>query len=72
MRHLGGVVSALVDGHLQPATAERLLAHAVTCPPCRARLAAERSVKTTLVRAPAPTPPQSLIQSLLEGPRVGP
>lgn len=68
MRHLVGLVSALVDGHLPSAVAERLLAHAVVCPPCRVTLADERKVKAALVDTPAPEPPIDLIRKLLEVP----
>lgn len=66
VRHLVDMVSALVDGHLPPGVAERLLAHAVGCSRCRDSLAAERSVKAALVEAPAPTPPEALVGRLLE------
>lgn len=66
MRHLVGVVSALVDAHLPAAETERLLAHAVVCLPCRMSLADERNVKAALVDAPAPTPPVELVRRLSE------
>ena len=72
VRHLLDVVSALVDGHLPPVIAERLLAHAAGCSPCRESLAAERSVKAALLNAPAPAPPEALVSRLLERPPPAP
>lgn len=68
VRHLVDVVSALVDGHLPPNVAERLMAHAVVCLSCRTVLVAERSVKAALVDAPVPSPPDELVARLLQGP----
>ncbi|WP_211254588.1 zf-HC2 domain-containing protein, partial [Cellulomonas cellasea] len=34
MSHLGSRISALADGQLAPAAAERALAHVATCPQC--------------------------------------
>ncbi|NHT19440.1 zf-HC2 domain-containing protein [Cellulomonas sp. IC4_254] len=46
--HLGDRVSALVDGQLAPAAAERALAHVAGCPRCAADLAAARSARRVL------------------------
>ncbi|MHB1488964.1 MAG: zf-HC2 domain-containing protein [Cellulomonas sp.] len=58
MTHLGSLTSALVDGQLDPAAAERALAHAAACAPCAAELAAARAYQRVLSAiddvAPAP------------------
>ncbi len=58
MTHLGSLTSALVDGQLDPADAERALAHAASCPQCAAELAAARASRQVLSAihdvAPAP------------------
>ena len=58
MTHLGSLTSALVDGQLDPAAAERALAHAAACAPCAAELAAARASQHVLSAiddvAPAP------------------
>ncbi|GIG36390.1 zf-HC2 domain-containing protein [Cellulomonas pakistanensis] len=46
--HLGDRVSALVDGQLAPAAAERALAHVAGCPRCAADLAAARAARRVL------------------------
>ena len=46
--HLGDRVSALVDGQLTPAAAERALAHVAGCPRCAADLAAARAARRVL------------------------
>ena len=46
--HLGDRVSALVDGQLGPAAAERALAHVAGCPRCAADLAAARAARRVL------------------------
>ena len=46
--HLGDRVSALVDGQLAPAVAERALAHVACCPRCAADLAAARAARRVL------------------------
>jgi anti-sigma factor RsiW len=56
--HLGIRVTALVDGELDPAAAERALAHAAGCPECLAALDAERAVKRQVASlADVPVPP---------------
>lgn len=59
MSHLGSWISALADGQLAPAAAERALAHVATCPECAAELAAARAARAALASsaddvAPAP------------------
>ncbi|WP_282946852.1 zf-HC2 domain-containing protein [Cellulomonas endometrii] len=46
--HLGDRVSALVDGQLAPAAAERALAHVACCPRCASDLAAARAARRVL------------------------
>ncbi|WP_162177339.1 zf-HC2 domain-containing protein, partial [Actinotalea ferrariae] len=41
--HLGSRLSALVDGQLPPAAAERALEHVATCPACADELRAARA-----------------------------
>ena len=63
--HLGPRVSALLDGQLSPAEAERAWAHVHACHACRDAVEREGWVKTRLAgllgrRRPAPDPPQGL------------
>lgn len=51
MSHLGSQVSALVDGQLAPAVAERVLAHAAACRECAEELAAARAARRALAGA---------------------
>ncbi len=51
MSHLGPLVSSLVDGHLEPAKAERARAHLVHCAGCRAQVQAERALREAAARA---------------------
>jgi hypothetical protein len=46
--HLGDRVSALADGQLAPAAAERALAHVAGCPRCASDLAAARAARRML------------------------
>jgi anti-sigma factor RsiW len=55
--HVGSRVSALVDGQLPPAEAERLWAHVHTCPVCHAQVEREGWIKTQLVGFAAACPP---------------
>lgn len=69
MTHLGTVVSALVDGQLSPADAERALAHVAACPACADEVAAVRAARQALLSAfDVPTDPD-LTRRLL---RLGP
>ncbi|MGV8965914.1 MAG: anti-sigma factor family protein [Cellulomonas sp.] len=47
-QHLGTWVSALVDGQLGPADAERALAHVAACPACAHQLAVARQARQAL------------------------
>lgn len=63
--HLGVAVSALVDGQLDPASAERAWAHVHGCAPCRRHVEREGWVKTQLASmAGEQGPPQQLLGSL--------
>jgi anti-sigma factor RsiW len=67
--HLGSSVSALVDGQLDPETAERAWEHVMTCPPCRRLVEREGWVKRQLAEmagATATAPPADLVGSLYE------
>jgi hypothetical protein len=67
--HLGSSVSALVDGQLDPETAERAWEHVMTCPPCRRLVEREGWVKRQLAEmagAQATAPPADLVGSLYE------
>jgi len=66
--HVGTRVSALVDGQLPAAEAERLWAHVHLCPACRAEVEREGWVKTRLagfaLTAEQPAAPGHLASSL--------
>ncbi len=64
MTHLGGRVSALVDGRLSVDAAERALVHLASCAACRRDVAAERAVRRMLA-ATEPAAPDDLTSSLL-------
>lgn len=51
MSHLGTTVSALVDGQLRPADAERVLAHVAACPACAEEVAAAREARRVVLSA---------------------
>lgn len=51
MSHLGSRLSALVDGQLDPASTESVLAHVAACPPCASELAAARAARRALAEA---------------------
>jgi len=65
MIHLGSRISALVDGQLPPAAAERALAHAALCPACAGELAAARAAHAALARAEDVAPAPDLTARLL-------
>lgn len=50
--HVGHRVSALIDGQLPEAEAERVWAHVMTCPPCRRQVEQEGWTKTRLQGGP--------------------
>lgn len=62
--HIGSVVSALVDGHLDAASAERAWSHALSCAGCRHRIEREGWVKTRLATMSGSEPPPELLSSL--------
>lgn len=70
--HLGTSVSALVDGQLDPASAERAWAHVHGCPLCSRQVAREGWVKSQLAAmtgGPDAGPPAQLVGSLYDLPR---
>ncbi|WP_029290505.1 zf-HC2 domain-containing protein [Cellulomonas sp. HZM] len=65
MSHLGSRISALVDGQLAPAAAERALAHVATCDECAAELAAARAARAALAASQDVAPDDDLTARLL-------
>jgi anti-sigma factor RsiW len=65
MTHLGTQLSALADGQLAPAVAERALAHVAGCPQCAADLAAARAARAALAAAFEVRPAPDLTARLL-------
>lgn len=65
MSHLGAKLSALVDGQLSPAEAERVLAHVSVCQDCYRELAAARMARQRLTGAADVTPPADLTSRLV-------
>ncbi|GAA2727028.1 anti-sigma factor [Cellulomonas aerilata] len=63
--HLGSLISALVDGQLSPADAERALAHVAACSPCADELAAARQARRALSAADDVAPAPELTARLL-------
>jgi hypothetical protein len=64
--HLGSSVSALVDGQMDAASAERAWSHVMTCPRCRRLVEREGWVKTQLASMGGSEPSARLIGSLFE------
>ena len=65
--HIGTKASALVDGQLPPAEAERAWSHVLTCPGCRRLVEHEGMLKRRLGGLSAPEsvdPPPQLLGSL--------
>lgn len=71
MSHLGSQLSALVDGQLPPALAERALEHVAACSECAAELRAARAAREALWAADDVAPAPDLTARLLAlgGPR---
>jgi len=69
--HLGTQISALADGQLGPAAAERALAHVAACPQCAAELAAARAARRTIAAAFEVHPTADLTARLLALGAVG-
>jgi hypothetical protein len=63
--HLGASVSALVDGQLDPATAERAWLHVMGCVRCRRLVEQEGWVKRRLAESGPAGPPAHLLGSLV-------
>ncbi len=72
--HLGPEVSALVDGQLRPAQAERAWEHVLACGDCRSAVERETWVKNqlSLMARCDPPPPALKDVTLFARPRVGP
>ncbi len=69
--HLGASVSALVDGQLDPAAAERAWSHVAGCPDCRVAVEHEGRTKSRLRSVGGSQPSSSLIDALVELRRDG-
>ncbi|MGH8777110.1 MAG: anti-sigma factor family protein [Jiangellaceae bacterium] len=65
MKHLGVLVTALVDDQLGHDDRDRALAHVAGCAECRAEVERERQTKSLLRRLPDVPPPAELVQALL-------
>jgi anti-sigma factor RsiW len=65
MSHLGSQLSALVDGQLPPAAAERALEHVAGCAECAAELRAARTAREALWAATDVPPAPDLTARLL-------
>ncbi|MER7174942.1 SAV_2336 N-terminal domain-related protein [Streptomyces mesophilus] len=71
-QHLGDQLAALLDGELNHAARERVLAHLATCAQCRAEVDAQRRLKATLTgAAPATTPSETFLARLHGLPNIG-
>jgi hypothetical protein len=66
--HLGNAVSPLVDGQLDPDSAERAWAHAIGCPVCRDAVEREVWVKRSLATMGGADPSAGLTDALHELP----
>lgn len=64
MAHLGYLLTALADGQLSAATAEKVLEHVAGCPECAAELAAERRARRLLAEAECAEVPAGLTERL--------
>lgn len=64
--HIGSSVSALVDGQLPEADAERAWSHVLTCPSCRRLVEREGWVKRQLATMGGNDLPQGLLGSLYQ------
>jgi len=64
MAHLGHLLTALADGQLSPAAAEKVLEHVAVCRPCASELAAERRARRLLAEASCAAPPPELAARL--------
>lgn len=64
-RHLGHLVSPLVDGQLDPAHEERIWSHVLGCPPCRTAVEQEIWVKQNLASIGPSDPPEGFTTALV-------
>ena len=65
MSHLGGDLTAFVDGELDHAARERVLVHLARCPACRQEVDLLRGLKSVL--RSEPTAPDDLTARILAG-----
>ncbi|GII99632.1 hypothetical protein CLV28_0203 [Sediminihabitans luteus] len=65
MSHLGALASALVDGQLSPAAAERAVAHTVRCERCAAEVADVRAARRSVGAAAPVVPADDLVARIL-------
>lgn len=72
MSHLGSRLSALADGQLPPAAAEKALEHVAACPECAAELRAARAARQALWSADDVPPAPGLTARLLALGQAGP
>jgi hypothetical protein len=60
--HMGDLLSALLDGELEPASAAVAREHIAVCPACQAELAATMATRDALRRLPAVDAPDGMIR----------
>jgi anti-sigma factor RsiW len=60
--HMGDLLSALVDGELEPASAAAAEEHVAVCPSCQAELADTRATRDLVRGLPMLDPPFALVQ----------
>lgn len=75
MAHLGYLLTALADGQLSPATAEKVLEHVTVCRPCATELAAERRARRMIAEASCGSVPADLaarLRTIAHEPMPGP
>ena len=63
-QHLGDRLAALVDGELGHESRDRVLAHLVTCPKCKAEADAQRRLKNVFAEAAPPPLSESFLARL--------
>lgn len=63
-QHLGDRLAAFVDGELADDARDRILAHLVTCPQCKAAAYEQRRLKSAIAATAEPTLPAALLARL--------
>lgn len=63
-QHLGDRLAAFVDGELADDARDRILAHLVTCPQCKAAAYEQRRLKSAIAATAAPALPAALMARL--------